>query len=459
MSKSKVREGYCICSESERVCTGSYWICHCTASLYTTRALNAIGKGSARKLHLLSYNEVVNFGGPVSLEKFLEVWHRVPSAFSKAVREQIVKERVAQKSAPNSRRRFLQSLSKDWQRDQEVLRRELAKEKERKLREEAQIKEDEERQARELEEEEERIRKLEKEAEEQKKRAMADPSAVTDEDLRAMEASLDGLGIDTLMVHLATLKDLYRYQGFDPANIRDVFLRWFKTVPVDHVVHVTETQTINVGGINNLKNCLTMLAFLYNYRGNNTKAILEGLSETPAGRLKTLLSKLHIMDHVIEKVGGKDVKNKDTLTLSRVAAAFPLYAMRVAINAGYDRKMIDMSDIGISQDSGVYKALCHPLAGSMLTKTQKKNKYQVFTFIAAVKFNAIIGKKGSKEDIGQIWVYHQAVLNSTAAKEEHKEAFWRDLEAPKMPPLEVMENKLKELGVSPQVMDEVVKFQ
>lgn len=430
MSLEEIREKCCICSAKEIYTKKPSWICSCTAGLYKTKVLKETckGKKSQKKVESLDEGQVFNFK-VVSSRKLDELWERNPYIF-----QELARRRLASRSQKKVREEIEEEKKLVKERAKEEIKKKFRVAVPREL---SPI----------------------KGTEQESTMAALDIDDIDAALMAAMEAANKAGDISTVSARMRGLQDVFKYHGFDVEHIRKVFIVWFSKLPESLKVYFSDNDEVEVSGTRNLPACLSLLAFLYNFRGNNTKNILLGLDDRKKAGLSKLLAGLHIKDKVLEKKGTKESKSRDTLTLSRICAAFPLFAMKIAVQPDYDRKVVDLSDVGIDQSLPVYRALCHPLAASMLSGQMKRRGCIYITFLAAVKLNNIIGPKGVKTDASSVWTYHKAVLGSKAANEEQKVAFWASLQEPDEVDVPVLIEKLRDLGASEQVCAEIEAFE
>ncbi|QHA33859.1 nucleocapsid protein [Narangue virus] len=416
-SLRKLREKCCICLQKDITQKKPTWICSCTASVYKTTVLESLGKRGQQNLKL---KEVPNLltSKLIAEEKLRQIAYLNPKVLPREVVKGI---RAKYPSGPYKDEIYQQRLPEVQSLSQNMSKQTKAGSSEQK--------------------------------------PVEVPEVLSDELASTLEDALKHVDVALVTQNMLTIQDVFRYEGFDVAYIQKVFMTLFGQLDEKVMIEVAEGKPRQVSGLENIKGCISLLAFLYNYRGNNTASILDSQKEPNKKNLALLFNRLRIQDRVTETVDGKTKKGKATLTLSRLAAAFPLYSLNIIISDEYKRKLVDMSDFGINQDTAPGKVICHPLAASVLTKRMIENKYHYITFVAAVRLNSIIGPRTKKVDYERIWMFHKAGLNSKALTEKEKEEFWKTIGSPKF---EMAKNVMKhvedEYELSAQVAEEIAKF-
>nr|API61886.1 nucleocapsid [Salarivirus Mos8CM0] len=220
----------------------------------------------------------------------------------------------------------------------------------------------------------------------------------------------------------------FEYQGFDVVKFREAFGQLARKLTSRHKIWIAVGQTEDASGAVNFGRLITYLITIYNLRGNNIKAIIDGLPEEGRAVLDNLATVLEIKRRVVEKQG--EARNTMTVTLARIAAAFPIHAVSIVKSPAFKRKVIDLSDIGIDQETPIEKVLAHPMTPSILTSAAIKNGHVWITFLAAIRLNKVIGKKTGKDDFESLWTFHKAILCSKAVGEDIKTKFWETLSVP-----------------------------
>lgn len=220
-------------------------------------------------------------------------------------------------------------------------------------------------------------------------------------------------------------QEAFEYKGFDPERLRAVIMHYYsKYVQTGTTLELAKGKFLTFGGRENADITITFFIQLFNLRGNNTDAIKAGLdSPTLKKNFTALIDNMRIKPRVITP---GETKSRDTVTLSRIAACFPLHTLSIAAHASNTRKVIDMSDVGIRQVTKFEKYLCCPVAASTLPDALIKQGFAKVTFLASLKLNKLIGGK-SKTTLPQLWNFHLAALKSKAVGEAAKATFWKDI--------------------------------
>lgn len=490
--KQSKRLGSCICPAFVKLTSqkGSEYFCDCTASILSGEALrnhhevqpicevdsfdkfwfNQQLVERLRRLRPQAFNPDKSSVGEVAREKASLHKTQSPSASPKSSRKSSLQSPETPKSAwetsiYKTSQAILASIEKEKERKREEERE--RKREEEKERERRRVREREEGEKEQKEEVEKRESKRESESESDKAVVQVpvvrrDPSpfkmatalAEIPKDLRdALEAVLKQ--VDHFdMKDLAGVMETYRYQGFDVEAIREVFLRRYNALQRGTILKLSDIYSFEIGGPENLSKMISFLAFLFDYRGNNLQAIEDGLDGDYRAPFKFIVTGLQIKAKVMEK--GKKTKSKDTLTLARIAAVFPLSAINVVTQNGYNRKVIDMSEVGLDQASAASRIMCHPMVASILMAKHKNASWPFVTFLAALKLNDLIGPK-EKQSGQAILQYHLAALESKAVSKELKKAFW---ENNSLPSDSIIASCMEIVGerVAPPVYQELVDY-
>lgn len=219
--------------------------------------------------------------------------------------------------------------------------------------------------------------------------------------------------------------EAFEYKGFDPDRTRRVLAFRQSKLRDDTVIQVGPSKIIGIAGPKGLNNLISFLVALFNVRGNNLDAIKGGLEGNTKVTFDALVASLDLKSKVM--IQGKP-KSSETLTLSRISAAFPLHSLTVVRNLKFDRKIIDLSDIGVN-DSDLGRCLQHPVCASTITNQMVEDGCQAITFLASLRLNAVIGVN-QKNTPERLWLYHLAMLASKAVPEARKQIYWGKLYAP-----------------------------
>ncbi|MGV4398125.1 hypothetical protein, partial [Pandoraea pneumonica] len=171
---------------------------------------------------------------------------------------------------------------------------------------------------------------------------------------------------DAFNANLVEFLKVYDYKGFDVKRIQ--FLVAFrqsrlKSGSVLLLEDNKKGKSIELTGHQNLNQVILLCIALFNHRGNNLEAIKSGLGTgLIEATFTTFVSNMGLKSNVIEK--GAKTKSPDVLTLARIAAAFPIHALKLAASESNTRRVISLSDIGLAFDA-LGKVLCHPVAPSV----------------------------------------------------------------------------------------------
>lgn len=226
---------------------------------------------------------------------------------------------------------------------------------------------------------------------------------------------------DVLSVFEECLK-AFEYKGFDPEKIRKVLAIRQSKLRAGSVVELSDTVQIDVHGPKGLSNLVSLLMILFNLRGNNLDAIKDGLEPRTKATMEAVMATLDLKSKVLTQ--GKP-KSSETLTLSRISAAFPLHSLTVVRNPKFSRQIIDMSDIGVT-NTELGRCIQHPVCASTMTAKMIQDGCQMVTFLAAIRLNTIIGQ-AQKTTTERLWLFHTAVLGSKAVPESRKTTYWANL--------------------------------
>lgn len=229
---------------------------------------------------------------------------------------------------------------------------------------------------------------------------------------------------DVLAVFEECLK-AFEYKGFDPDRIRKILAQRQSKLRQGSVIEIKDSIAIEVHGPKGLSNLVSLLMILFNLRGNNLDAILDGLEPKTKASVEAVFSTLDLKSKVM--VQGKP-KSSETLTLSRISAAFPLHSLSVVRNPKFVRQIIDLSDIGVT-DTDLGRCMQHPVCASTMTKKMIQDGCHMVTFLAAIRLNGIIGQ-AQKTTTDRLWAFHLATLGSKAVPETRKIAYWANLYEP-----------------------------
>nr|QRD99872.1 MAG: nucleocapsid [Anopheles bunya-like virus] len=217
----------------------------------------------------------------------------------------------------------------------------------------------------------------------------------------------------------------FEYKGFDPDRIRKVLAQRQSKLRQGTVIEIKDSISIEVSGAKGLSNLVSLLMILFNLRGNNLEAILDGLEPRTKASVEAVFTTLDLKSKVM--LQGKP-KSSETLTLSRISAAFPLHSLSVVRNPKFVRQIIDLSDIGVN-DTDLGRCMQHPVCASTMTKRMIQDGCHMVTFLAAIRLNAIIGQ-AQKTTTERLWAFHLATLGSKAVPETRKVAYWNNLYEP-----------------------------
>lgn len=250
------------------------------------------------------------------------------------------------------------------------------------------------------------------------------PKETEDALLKIISDDLGAITGDVLSVFEECLK-AFEYKGFDPDKIRKILAIRQSKLRQGTVIDIKDSVSINVFGPKGLSNLVSLLMILFNLRGNNLEAIMDGLEPKTKASVEAIFTVLDLKSKVVTQ--GKP-KSSETLTLSRISAAFPLHSLTVARNPKFVRQIIDLSDIGVT-DSELGRCMQHPVCASTMTKRMIQDGCHMVTFLAAIRLNAIIGQ-AQKTTTERLWLFHLAVLGSKAVPEVRKNAYWTHLYEP-----------------------------
>lgn len=218
--------------------------------------------------------------------------------------------------------------------------------------------------------------------------------------------------------------ETFEYKGFDVEKIRQTFANRMASKFRPGTCIEIGKKKVEFGSPKSTSSVVCFLVSLFNLRGTNLTAISDGLEGETKSGFKALASGLQLQSKVSQE--GK-AKSSETLTLARLACAFPLQAVMMATNDKSTRKVINMSEVGLSGDTGLFKAIMHPMCASLLTPSMVLAGFHFVTFLASFKLNQLIGGK-TKAGVDRLWLFHKAALNSKAANDKQKTSLWTRLE-------------------------------
>nr|BBU41515.1 nucleocapsid protein [Culex pseudovishnui bunya-like virus] len=233
---------------------------------------------------------------------------------------------------------------------------------------------------------------------------------------------------NTFNANLAEFLKVYEYKGFDVKRIQFLVAFRQSRLKSGSVLLLEENKKgrhIDLTGHHNLNQVILLCIALFNHRGNNLEAIKSGLG---TGLIESsfvnFATGMGLKSNVIEK--GAKTKSPDILTLARIAAAFPIHALKLAASESNTRKVVSLADVGLAFDS-LGKVMCHPVAPSVLDSDMIKTGAIWITFLASLRLNQLIGGK-NKADPDRLWLYHRSALCSPAADEPARTKFWETME-------------------------------
>lgn len=233
---------------------------------------------------------------------------------------------------------------------------------------------------------------------------------------------------NTFNANLAEFLKVYEYKGFDVKRIQFLVAFRQSRLKSGSVLLLEENKKgrhIDLTGHQNLNQVILLCIALFNHRGNNLEAIKSGLG---TGLIESsfvnFATGMGLKSNVIEK--GAKTKSPDVLTLARIAAAFPIHALKLAASESNTRKVVSLADVGLAFDS-LGKVMCHPVAPSVLDSDMIKTGAIWITFLASLRLNQLIGGK-NKADPDRLWLYHRSALCSPAADEPARTKFWETME-------------------------------
>lgn len=224
---------------------------------------------------------------------------------------------------------------------------------------------------------------------------------------------------------LEVLLKTFEYRGFDVKKIQQIVAYRQSLIPTGETIYLTEDQKskLPIGGVDNLNNVILFSIAIFNHRGNNLEAIKSGLTPNVLHTFDAFVNHMVLRSNVLEK--GTKAKNPNVLTLARIAAAFPIHALKLAIQEQNVRKVVNMADIGLTHGR-MGKALSHPVAPSVLDDDMIKSNAVFITFLTSYRLNQLIGGK-NKADPERLWLFHKAALASPAVKRTDRTAFWETI--------------------------------
>lgn len=212
------------------------------------------------------------------------------------------------------------------------------------------------------------------------------------------------------------------YQGFDVQKFRVHFRNRCMKLTNKHLIWLSHGKTIAASGDDNFNTLLAYLICMF-FGGNNIKAIADALPEEGKRHWTTLTTMLDIKDG--------EAKDSTTVTLARIAAAFPVQTVLMVKQPHLYRKLINtvnMADVGIEQDSAGTRAIVHPMAGSLLTDEMKQNGWAFITLLCALRRSKITGGSSrDKVDYARLWNVQKAILGWKAVDDDVKREFWENL--------------------------------
>nr|BEP11641.1 nucleoprotein [Aedes albopictus bunya-like virus] len=221
----------------------------------------------------------------------------------------------------------------------------------------------------------------------------------------------------------------YEYQGFDVLKFRENFMKLCDLGLTSKNTVWNGEKMVEIHGSGNYVRLLSFFICLFNLRGNNIDKIIDGLDNPKAkAHLLTIKNVLGIEPQVAKK---GEARSTYTVTLSRIAASYPVIAVQAVMNPLFTRQVIDLSDIGVDQSKPEGRVLAHPMLGSILMLDQIKDGFVYITFLAAIRLNRVIGGNTNKKvDYVSLWNFQRAVLCSKAASEKVRKLFWDNLSMP-----------------------------
>lgn len=264
---------------------------------------------------------------------------------------------------------------------------------------------------------------------------------------------------DAFTANLSEFLKVYEYKGFDVKRIQFLVAFRQSKLKAGSVLLLEDSKkgkSIELTGHKNLNQVILLCIALFNHRGNNLEAIKSGLGTgLIEATFTTFVSSMGLKSNVIEK--NAKTKSPDVLTLARIAAAFPIHALKLAASESNTRKVVSLSDVGLAFDP-LGKVLCHPVAPSVLDTAMIETGAIWITFLASLRLNQLIGGK-NKADPDRLWLYHRSALCSPAAEESARTKFWDTMDLQGLADVAAQAKvKVETLVKDKDVLKEIVEF-
>lgn len=202
----------------------------------------------------------------------------------------------------------------------------------------------------------------------------------------------------------------YEYKGFEVVAFRLHFQDLCEKLTDKHTIH-NGKEKIPAHGKENINQVIAFLIALFNLRGNNITAITDALTGDPKKCTVGLLNVLQVKRKVIMK---DNPRSALTVTLARIASAFPIQAVVMVADDSFDRQIIDATEIGNEQKDKFGRIAVHPQLPSILSEPMKKKGWVFMTFWNSVKLNKVIGGSTAAINCQAVWNYQKASLCSKA---------------------------------------------
>lgn len=227
---------------------------------------------------------------------------------------------------------------------------------------------------------------------------------------------------------LEQMRDLIRYEGFDPIvtarNLAALHAKQRLLVEADKdnlwemkfkMGSPGAEEEITVTNDMEFSSDIRYLCLLFVSRGAAYKKILLKSSDVAKGFL-TMLQEKYTISQDRRKPG--TAIDSTTITIARVAAAFPTVTMDL-YHAGLGRLLVSTSDVTGQSGFEWPKAFLTPMVASMIPRSVN---VKVQLLALAVANDDLLHQGGSKTKLSSLTQYMKASLNSTMIPESVKKA-------------------------------------
>lgn len=243
----------------------------------------------------------------------------------------------------------------------------------------------------------------------------------SEEMLKVLMDFYDTATINSVVDFYKESKELFDYQGFDPARLivhmMKVHKEWEqKNSKIADQIVSELTDTIKIKRSEDFTKEMTILIILFLVRGSNVKKIALKSVTSMAKLIKFYAAKYSIFSREDSKEGSKEVLSPTTVTLARIASCFPMMTV-----------MIFHNDIGRTLapplkyfNTHLPRVVLSPGFAAVIPKDLSVDEsiHHTVLYINLVNDKIINSNKKRKEtSIESLISYHKAAFNSATLSE------------------------------------------